>query len=346
MYDYFIVGGGLAGSTLAYRLIKQGAKVMVMDDVHKNISSNVAAGIVNPITGKRTTLTWNAAGLFDELHKYYPAIEKELGKEFFNTMPTYKLFESIYEQNEWLNKQQVEGFEQFIEKDLASLNSEIVNNPFGALKILKSGRLDLREYLQTMHEFLRSLNSLKYEAFIYSQVQITDEVIQYEDMKSQAIIFCDGPNASHNPYFNYLPFKPVHGEMLEVEIPGFYEDRIINKGIFILPIGKMKFIVGSTYNWDETKPMITAKGRDELESKLKELINCKFTITDHKAGIRPSTKDRRPYLGRHPKFKNIFVFGGFGSKGVSLVPLLSRQFTNYLLHDVELPREVDICRVK
>lgn len=346
MYDYLIIGGGLAGTTLAYRLIKLGAKVMVIDEPSQNISSNVAAGIFNPITGKRTALTWKANEMFDELHSFYPKLEEEMGESFFYQLPFYKLFDSIFDQNEWLNKQQEYGYNRFIEPQIQSLNSEMVDNPFGALQIAEAGRLDTKSYIKTLQNWLFSRNALLHQHFDYSSVEVTNEIIKTNEIKAQAIIFCDGSNSMANPFFNYLPHKPVHGEILEVEIPNFYEDRVINKGVFVLPTGDKKYLVGSTYNWDLTEPITTKEGKLELETKLKEIVKGDFKITGHFAGIRPSTKDRRAYLGQHPTHKNVYIFGGFGSKGVSLIPYLSKVFTNYLLHDDELPKEVDICRVR
>ena len=45
---YIIVGGGLAGISLAIQLIRAGAKVILFDK-KENHSSIIAAGIINPI---------------------------------------------------------------------------------------------------------------------------------------------------------------------------------------------------------------------------------------------------------------------------------------------------------
>ncbi|HBA65740.1 MAG TPA: FAD-dependent oxidoreductase, partial [Methylococcaceae bacterium] len=50
--DFLIVGQGLAGSLLAFELIQRNAQVMVVDDGREN-ASEVAAGLINPVTGIR-----------------------------------------------------------------------------------------------------------------------------------------------------------------------------------------------------------------------------------------------------------------------------------------------------
>lgn len=56
--DYIIVGQGLAGSLIALNLLRRGKSVRVIDDGHKHAASKVAAGLINPITGRRHVLTW------------------------------------------------------------------------------------------------------------------------------------------------------------------------------------------------------------------------------------------------------------------------------------------------
>jgi len=51
--DFLIIGQGLAGSALGYRLIREGKRVVLLDQPSKNQSSQVAAGLFNPVTGRK-----------------------------------------------------------------------------------------------------------------------------------------------------------------------------------------------------------------------------------------------------------------------------------------------------
>ena len=88
----------------------------------------------------------------------------------------------------------------------------------------------------------------------------------------------------------------------------------------------------------------TEQGKSELIDKLEKLINNKFEITAQKAGIRPATIDRRPFLGLHPKYTQLAVFNGLGTKGVSLAPYFAKHFTNFLINNEQLPADVNINR--
>ncbi|HWB65164.1 MAG TPA: FAD-dependent oxidoreductase, partial [Chitinophagales bacterium] len=60
MYDFIIVGQGIAGSMLSWFLLRAGQKVLVIDKYNPSSASNIAAGISNPITGRRFVKTWLA----------------------------------------------------------------------------------------------------------------------------------------------------------------------------------------------------------------------------------------------------------------------------------------------
>jgi glycine/D-amino acid oxidase-like deaminating enzyme len=66
---------------------------------------------------------------------------------------------------------------------------------------------------------------------------------------------------------------------------------------------------------------------------LTSLLDAPFTVTGQRAGIRPSTKDRRPLMGKHPIDENHFLFNGLGSKGISSAPTLAKEMLDFLLHE-------------
>ena len=53
--------------------------------------------------------------------------------------------------------------------------------------------------------------------------------------------------------------------------------------------------------------------------KFSAIGNFDYTIVGQKAGVRPTTKDRRPLVGEHPELKNMFIlyFIGFSDFVVS-----------------------------
>ena len=63
MHDFLIIGQGIAGTLLAEELLENQQSVFIIDKYHPNSSSNIATGIVNPITGRKLVKSF----MIDEL---------------------------------------------------------------------------------------------------------------------------------------------------------------------------------------------------------------------------------------------------------------------------------------
>ena len=95
--DFLVVGHGIAGAILAYVLRQRGHRVLVYDPGQANSASNVAAGLMNPVAGKRFALTWRAAELLPFAATFYRELEQHLNQPFFTEIPILKLFASVEE---------------------------------------------------------------------------------------------------------------------------------------------------------------------------------------------------------------------------------------------------------
>lgn len=72
-YDYILVGQGIAGTALAWHLIQAGKRVLVVNDSTRPSASLVAAGIYNPLTGRKLVKTWMADTIFPYAINFYSA---------------------------------------------------------------------------------------------------------------------------------------------------------------------------------------------------------------------------------------------------------------------------------
>jgi glycine/D-amino acid oxidase-like deaminating enzyme len=150
-----------------------------------------------------------------------------------------------------------------------------------------------------------------------------------------------------NPLFSYLPFNPAKGEILIVKIPDYpFKDKMVKDGIFIIHLKDDVYWVGSSYNRNFENPEPSEEEKNNLISELKNLIKRPFEILDHKAAIRPTVRDRKPFLGKHPDFENVYIFNGLGAKGSYLGPYFARQMLEFLEYGKSLEKDVDITRVK
>ncbi len=344
LFDYFIVGQGIAGSVLALQLIEKGYTVCVINNSTLSKSSYVAAGIWNPVVFKRLTKSWMADDIIPSLNDFYKKSEILFNTSLITYRNIIKPFTEKQEELLWLKKSETEN--NYLQNSVFEnyqLTHEIKISSYS--NVLEAGNINLHEFLNQTKKYLIDNFSYLDEEFLFSDLEITDEKIKYKNFYANRIIFCEGHLISKNPYFNWLPFKPAKGEVLTIYCENLnLENDILNKGKFIMPLGNNTYKFGATYEWTNFNDEPTEKGLSELEEKLKTLINLPYTILKHEAGVRPSVIDRRPVIGCHPKFKNIFVFNGLGTKGVMLAPYFANQFVENLKNGTKLQVDVDISR--
>lgn len=343
--DFLIVGQGIAGSVLAWILDQRGCSVLVANDPTLPSASAVAAGIVNPLTGRKLVHTWKADELFPFLHQFYSQVEQALDVRFFHPKNIYRPFRSVAERNDYLALTANPDIARYVAQTVDDqLYSRFINNPYGGLEVTQAGWLDLNEFTRIIKGyFIRK--SQYYEGVVsVNDLTVTDDFILWKDIKVNKVIFCDGVQARENPLFDWLPYNPVKGQILTAVVDDYPIKTIVNQGVFILPIRTGLVRIGATYSWHDLDWQTTDDGRSFLESKVQSILKIPYQIVAQQAGIRPSTKDRRPFIGIHPTKPSIGIFGGMGTKGVSLAPYLAEQFARYLLDQEELESEVNINR--
>lgn len=343
MYDFIIVGQGLAGSALAFTLIRRGCQVQVINVSSAGIASQVAAGLYNPVTGRKMVRTWKADELFPFLENFYTDIESETESKFLHKKNIYRPFISIEEQNDWMGKSSNNQFTPFVQHVAQhSLFGSDVYDSYGGLLLKRCGYLDIPAFIYQIRKLLLARNMYREEKFNFQKLKIEDNSINYNGLRARNMIFCEGPAGNQNPFFEWLPFQPVKGELLYI-VPEKPLNIIYNRGVFVLPAdGYCK--VGATYNHHDLSLQITTRAREYLLEKLNMLLKARYKVIDQVAGVRPATRDRRPFMGIHPKYKPLAIFNGLGTKGVSLAPFFASQLADSLLDGKPLEREVNISR--
>ena len=340
--DVLVIGQGLAGSLLAYTCLQRGLSVQVIDQGVKG-SSEAAAGLFNPITGRKMVKTWRADVLFDTLLHHYREMEQTLNAKFMHPTTIYRPFVSVEEYNDWQGRWADPAFAPYIEEVTDSDRYGVhCVDPYGGIALARSGWVDLPKLLAVVRQWLLGKGALQESAFDPGRLVATEEGVQYEEWEARYLVDCSGVGAAQSTLWDWLPFRPVKGEVLLIETEEPLP-RIYNRGVFVLPVEGRKAKVGSTYDHNLTDGP-TEKGKNEILEKLAALLRVPFTVVDHWAGIRPATRDRRPLVGQHPEWSSVWLFNGLGAKGVSLAPYFVRHLADVLFEGKSLEPEVDLNR--
>jgi glycine/D-amino acid oxidase-like deaminating enzyme len=337
--DFLIIGQGIAGTVLSHTLMEAECSVMVIDEYKPNSASRIAAGVINPVSGRRFTISWQYDDIYPVAVQTYRRLEELLKvpifkeRDIWNVLPSEQLKEAFMERTSglaYMHVPETDPYERWL------------NQPFGAA-VIKGATVLLQNLLPAWRNYLKEQGALREERFDVNALKISDR-IQYKDITANHIIFCEGAATTSNPWFNTIPFLLNKGEVLKVRIPDFNTEDIVKRSITLVPQEKEIYWAGATFAWDYKDELPTSDKREYLEAGLQQLLKVPYEVLEQQAGVRPSGTDRRPIMGLHPEHPALGIFNGLGTKGTSLAPAMAAQFASHLLEDKPLWPEIDIKR--
>jgi glycine/D-amino acid oxidase-like deaminating enzyme len=344
--EVLIIGQGISGTCLSWYLQKENIPFLVIDDNQLNSPSRVAAGIINPVTGRRIVRTWMIEELMTFTWNFYTELGKEIGIQTISEKKIIDFFPSP--QMKLAFEERINEGEDFLQRPANENNFlDQFNYSFGYGIVSPSYTVYLDKLLNLWRYKLIRQNQLLEEEFSLSELKVEKEKIVYKTITASKIIFCDGVQSSSNPYFSKLPFAPNKGEMLIVEIPGLSNEYLYKKGMTLAPLREPGlFWLGSNYLWEFKDENPSKEFYKQSEQLLQSWIKLPYKILEHKTSIRPATIERRPFVGFHPQYPAVGILNGMGTKGCSLAPYFAKQITDHISRNKLIVPEADINRFR
>jgi glycine/D-amino acid oxidase-like deaminating enzyme len=340
-----IVGQGLAGTVLSFFFTQLNMPHRFIDNKHHSAATLAAAGLVNPITGRSYVKSWMIEELLPIAIETYKSLSAFLGIELLRTANILRTLRTPAQINKWNESTAREGYDQYLVSNSSEdgyFNALIDPCQFG--EIQQSIQVDIAKLIKAYQNYLVRNNRISFEKFDHSCLIINDDCVVYKNTRYDKLIFCEGYQAVINPIFKTLPFKLAKGQSLELTIPALNAPKILRDEIFLVPLASNNFWTGGTYAWDFEDDEPTQEWRKEWLTKVENLIKLPYNVESHKAGIRPTVRDRRPFIGHHKKYKPVYIFNGMGTKGTSLAPYWAKHLVEHLVHHKAIHPDVNINR--
>jgi glycine oxidase len=347
MIDLLVVGQGLAGSLLSWRLLEAGFRIVVIADPAGAPTSRTAAGLVNPVTGQRLVKTAHVDILLPEAIALYRQLEQVFQLSLFHEKKMLRLFRTDKERQVYEKRCCDPAYQAYLGDLFESGQSGAgVVDPLGGFRQLRTGYLDTHALLDSLEDYFRQRGCLREARLDYAELQIDGGTVRWRDIEAGRVIFCEGYLGSENPWFNWLPFQPAKGEILTLQSEAPLPVEIINSEKWLLPTGGGKFKLGATYQWVPIDVEPTEEGKRVLLEALPQILATPppVRLRHHGAGVRPATQDRMPFIGLHPQQPGLAIFNGFGSKGSLMIPWYANCLVRHLEKGEKLPPEADIAR--
>ena len=128
--------------------------------------------------------------------------------------------------------------------------------------------------------------------------------------------------------------SPVKGQMLLIKAkPGLLASVVLAQGCYLIPRQDGRILVGSTIEHQGYDKTTTHEARDSLLNAAYRIAPSlkDYPVEKHWAGLRPSSPESIPYIGRLEGFKGISVCAGHFRNGVVTAPRSADILVNQLL---------------
>ncbi|MEX1114814.1 MAG: FAD-dependent oxidoreductase [Akkermansiaceae bacterium] len=313
-----IVGQGLAGTCLAWALWERGEGFRVIDRGTGG-SSRVAAGMVNPITGKNFQPSWRIAEFLPQAIELYARVEERIGRKIWHPFPVLRLAGSEKEWAKIVSKLGEPAVAPWVAGEVAAPPGWV-----GGVHVRGGARLDTQAFMEGSRQFFQDLGCC----------QIGEATGRGPDR-----IWCDGSAGLMGGQFG--PHRCAKGEILTVHAPTWDDLQIrIGAGGWLVPVGEARFKIGSTYEWNELNEIPTEQGLRRVREIAARLGGGDYEIILHDAGVRPILRCSQPLIGRLPG--GGWMFNALGSKGSLYAPGMAQRLADWLVDGIVPEPEVDL----
>ena len=339
LYDFVIIGAGIAGSSIAYFL--RDKKVLVVDKEGVcQKASNAAGAFLYPKVGFNTKYTKfvNEALLY--AFEFYKNLRIDTHKDGVWILPRdEKDIEKFKEYEKTFTLEYIKKGEGFFFKDGGWVDSQ-----------------------QTCNKLLEGIEFQKLEVI---KVDKYNEFYVFNDkIKTKNIILATGWESILD--IPYIKIRPVWGQRIEIKTDikpeyNYHKNCSISKNVN----GIVK--IGATHErrWSEKTP--DEVNNEILLSKANEIMNINGDIYSMKAGMRAGSIDYFPIIGpiidtiktleKYPEIKKgrlpkevfylegIYIINGGGGRGFSNYIYVAKKLSNFILKDQKIEDYLDSKRL-
>lgn len=349
-----IIGQGLAGSALAWACHWQGDQVCLVNSPDRHAASQVAAGLVMPVSGRKFTTAEAFQQRLQQARQFYGRVSQEINTEpLFSEMNVLRRFQGDAERLFFL-RERYESVRDLVQLQVAADGREIGF-------VMPVWKLNVACYLEKTREFFQ-----KRGQFLAAELEIGTDVVPGPDavslprlgLSADRLYLCLGAAGGEqaNVWYPGVPDHPLRGEILEIlSIPtaeaaagtGDWAGVVDDHWLVPLEGCTGRFLVGATYDrervqlrpgdWDGT----TAAGRAELEQSAERLLregalgSGVAAVTGQRAGIRAGTRRRQVIAEHHEVYKRIGILNGLGSHGTLAAPAAAMSLLQRFAADLQ-----------
>ncbi len=353
--EVVVIGGGLMGRSSAWRLAAAGLEVVLVAGEPAAAASNVAAGMLAPVT--ETTFTEELLlGLNLASMERYPAFAAEVSEASglpsgLRSGPTISVASNaddaarLGQLADYLSRLGLEST-RLTSREARQWEPLLAPTIRGGLLVPGDTSCDNRQLLAALEVAGNRAGVRSVPGFVHHVSSVGDRVsgVVLADgltVAAPVVVVANGAWAGQLTGIPALPVRPVKGQILRLD-PGRMPQpgivvRAFTRGteIYLVPRDSgRELVVGATVEELGFDRRVTAGGVYELLRDARRTIpmSAEYVLAETSVGFRPGTPDNAPILGRGAP-DGLVLAAGHHRNGVLLTPVTADVVAELVLHD-------------
>ena len=347
--DVVIVGGGVAGCSVAYYLAQAGIKATVIErEGVASQASGFSAGGLNPLQG--TGIPGPLGPLAIESYRMHTKLWDLLGEE---TGIDYdgrviSLIKVAFDEAELPELQEtvdlfapVQGFEArwLDSREVLDLEPRVAPNAIRGVYAKGNAALDSYKYTLALLQAAEHHGAVSRSATVVglerSNSKVTGVLLADGKISCGQVVLAMGPwSRRAEPWLDaYIPVDPLKGEILRMELPGpSLSHDLSGGGGSLHPKPDGLVWCGTTEEWQGFDKNTSDSARQSILEGAVRLVPDmdQAGVALQTACLRPVTPDWLPIIGKMPEWDNVYLATGAGKKGVLLSPGIGKSIADLI----------------
>lgn len=348
-YDVIVLGGGIAGLSVARELAKRKARVLLIEQEKKGaVASRAAAGILDPYTEANQDSPFLTLGL--KASEFYSDFLREIAGKTEESVE-YKKLGILYlavspeddgllkDRFEWQKKRSLPV--EFVSgnqiQKIEPLASRSVRSGifYPEIAKLNANKLITRLLEATKKVGVEIRTGVKNVSVSFIRGKVQGVKISGTLVQSGSVVIAAGSWSGLQKLGFKIDVSPVRGQILLLcSKQNQYPRHILHsmRWAYVIPWPEKRLLIGSTLESVGFKCQVTRQGKEDILNRVSEIMDGirEFPIESSWAGLRPFARKGVPLVGP-THVSGLYLATGYYKSGILIGPFVGKLLAEGIL---------------